>query len=360
MNARVKDTGTRPRHAPAMAVALLGTGAVGGTLLEQLATRTLPGIRLVAVASSSRQTSNAGGLEARTARATMLHAPAGREDSSLLAALDASGASHRVIVDATASDDVAARHPFWLARGYHVVTANKALAGGRAAGWEAMTTACSNAGTQYGMSATVGAGLPVIDTLQRWRTSGDQLRCIEGVFSGSLSWLFNAFDRAKSFAALVHEARRRGYCEPDPRADLEGIDVVRKLLILARCAGLKLTQDQVTVENFVPENLRALTPELFARQTEQLDEPLLRRREDARSSGQVLRHVARLDSEGAHVGLITVPASHPAAGLEATDTLFMLSSESYREQPIVIRGPGAGKTVTAQALLADITRLVPR
>ena len=164
---------------------------------------------------------------------------AARDNARLLATLDASSAPVKVIVDATACSALASQHVAWLARGYHVVTANKALAGGALSGWRALQEASAGR-ARYGDAATVGAGLPVLSTLRRLRQCGDRLLTLEGVFSGSLSYLFNQYNGSQPFSALLRDARKLGYTEPDPRADLSGEDVARKLLILARNAGFAL------------------------------------------------------------------------------------------------------------------------
>ena len=345
----------KPRAAAA--VALLGTGVVGGAFLKLLNTPAAGPLRLVAAANSRRQETVPARLAARNLREQLRDSGAPRDDDALLAALDASGAAARLIVDATASAALAGRHAEWLARGYHVVTANKALAGGELAGWRALQAALAR-GAAYGDTATVGAGLPVLPTLRRLRRCGDALLTLEGVFSGSLSYLFNNYDGSRPFSALLREARELGYTEPDPRADLSGDDVARKLLILARNAGFALGVDEVRVEGLVPEPLRALATDEFLARLDELDAPLAARHAEAKSRGCVLRFLARLNQRGhAHVGLVEVPPTHPAARLYGTDNQFALTTTRYRTQPLVIQGPGAGPEVTAQALLGDVLAL---
>ena len=337
---------------------LLGTGVVGGALLKLLNTSAAASLRLVGAANSRRQQTDAVSLASRSLR-EQLNTRQGdlRDDAALLAALDASDATAKVIVDATASVALASCHAQWLARGYHVVTANKALAGGELPGWIALQAAVTNGG-RYGDSATVGAGLPVLSTLRRLRGCGDALLTLEGVFSGSLSWLFNQYDGSRPFSELLREARRLGYTEPDPRSDLSGEDVARKLLIIARNAGFALGTDEVDVQGLVPESLRALDTESFLGRLEELDEPLARLHAEAKSHGCVLRFLARLNQRGrARVGLTEVPLTHPAARLYGTDNQFALTTTRYNAQPLVIQGPGAGPEVTAQALLGDLLAL---
>ena len=199
--------------APAIAVALLGTGVVGGAFLKLLNTPAAATLRLVGAANSRRQQTDPARLAERNLREQLKGNGAPRDDAALLAALDASGAAARVIVDATASAALATRHAEWLARGYHVVTANKALAGGELPGWRALQSALTH-GARYGDSATVGAGLPVLSTLRRLRHCGDALLTLEGVFSGSLSYLFNSYDGSRPFSVLLHEARERAFTSP--------------------------------------------------------------------------------------------------------------------------------------------------
>lgn len=347
-----------PTAAPTIAIVLLGTGVVGGALLKLLTTPAAASVRLVGAANSRRQQTDAVNLANRSLR-EQLNSRQGdaRDDVALLAALDASDATAKVIVDATASGALASRHAEWLARGYHVVTANKALAGGELPGWLGLQAAVMR-GCRYGDSATVGAGLPVLSTLRRLRGCGDALLTLEGVFSGSLSWLFNQYDGSRPFSELLREARRLGYTEPDPRSDLSGEDVARKLLIIARNAGFALGTNEVDVQSLVPEPLRALDTESFLARLEELDEPLATLHAEAKSRGCVLRFLARLNQRGrARVGLVEVPLTHPAARLYGTDNQFALTTTRYNSQPLVIQGPGAGPEVTAQALLGDVLEL---
>ncbi len=343
--------------AASIAIVLLGTGVVGGAFLKLLNTPAAASVRLVGAANSRRQQTEPHSLASRHLREQLNNLGEPRNDTGLLAALDAGAATARVIVDATASAALAARHAEWLGRGYHVVTANKALAGGELPGWRALQAAIAQGG-RYGDAATVGAGLPVLSTLRRLRRCGDALLTLEGVFSGSLSWLFNQYDGSRPFSALLREARRLGYTEPDPRSDLSGEDVARKLLIIARHAGFALGVDEVDVQGLVPEPLRALDAEAFLARLEELDEPLAELHAGARSRGNVLRFLARLNQRGrARVGLVEVPPEHPAARLYGTDNQFALTTTRYNTQPLVIQGPGAGPEVTAQALLGDVLAL---
>ncbi|MBN8728206.1 MAG: homoserine dehydrogenase [Xanthomonadales bacterium] len=342
-----------------VALVVLGHGGVGRALLHFLARPAAAALQLVGVADSTRQVASPHGLVPAQVP-FRLAARQPRSDAALLAALDASGARRRVIVDATAAETVAARHAGWLAAGYDVVSANKAALGGCHAGWTAIRRA-EQGGTRYGDAATVGAGLPVLQTLRRLRECGDRLLAIEGVLSGSLSWLFNRFDGSRPFSELLRQAHAAGYTEPDPRLDLGGADVARKLLILARSAGHALEPADVVVEGLVPAPLRTPGVAEFLARANELDAALEARRVAAAARGEVLRFIGTLDAEGrARVGLATLPQGHPAARLAGTDNLFVLHTQRYRPQPLVIQGPGAGRELTAQALLGDLLVLVAR
>lgn len=341
----------------AVDVALFGTGLVGSALLALLATPSAAPLRLLGVANSRCQHLAPATADGEPWPRPTAGAGEPRDDAALLAALDAGDARVKAIVDATASEAVAALHPQWLARGYKVVTANKALAGGPLAGWLALQQV-RHAAADYGDAALVGAGLPVLSTLRRLRRCGDRLQAVEGVFSGSLSWLFNRYDGSVPFSTLLHEARERGYAEPDPRADLSGADVCRKLLIVARTAGFALEAVAVRVESLVPANLRGLPVGDFLHAPGELDRRMAARHAEAASSGRVLRYLARLDEHGqASVGLAAVPPGHFAASLSGADNVFAFTTTRYHAQPLVIRGPGAGAEVTAQALLGDLLDL---
>ena len=340
-----------------IAVVLLGTGVVGGALLRLLATPSGAGVRLVGVANSKRQIADPAGVAVEHAAGRLARIAPARDDEAVLAVLDASVASRRVIVDATASHETAVRHADWLARGYDVVTANKAAASAPTHAWRTLRGA-RRLGASYGDAATVGAGLPVLSTLRRLRTCGDALVALEGVLSGSLSWLFNAYDGSRPLSALLREAHAFGYTEPDPRADLSGADVARKLVILARAAGHTLDVGDVEVEGLVPAWLQGVDASTFLANAEVLDAGIEERRAAAAANGCVLRHVAALDEQGrGRVGLVAVRPEHPAARLSGTDNLFALTTERYRSRPLVIQGPGAGAEVTAQALLGDLLSL---
>ncbi|MBW3549563.1 MAG: homoserine dehydrogenase [Proteobacteria bacterium] len=381
MNAVTHGVAANPQaHAqlPARLV-LLGTGTVGGAVLQRLdrwaGTSLGHGLSLVYVANSrTAYTPASGGRRLREAPDAAKTEPgqgvlrsfqpapfAGATGlDQVTAALGQHGT--RIIIDATPSEAVAERHAGWLAQGIHVVTACKLAQGTGLARWHAIRAGCTRGHTEYGDAATVGAGLPLLRSIRDLRAGGDRIRAVAGVLSGSLAWLFNHYDGLRPFSGFVREACKAGYTEPDPREDLSGEDVRRKLLILARAAAVELEADEVEVESLVPPALAALRPEQVDAALPMLDPALRERFAAAYKSGAKLRFIARLECEGsgrvrARIGLEPLAADHPLAGGAGTDNRVAIWSDRYSSQPLLIQGPGAGAEVTAAGLLDDVLRI---
>ena len=315
-------------------LALLGTGVVGSALVARYQRLQSAGLALPPLAwlANSRALHDCAGAPQRALEEAN-GAAARRDDLPPWAEAEALHAGD-IVIDATASDAVAGWHADWLSRGVHVVTANKLGAG---SGWsraQAIAQACAASGARYGDAATVGAGLPLLRSLRALVAGGDRIHRVEGMLSGSLAWLFNHYDGMRPFSGFVRQARQAGYTEPDPRIDLSGEDVRRKLLILARAAGLPL--DSVD---------GALA---------QLDAPVAARFKEAYRNGGRLRFVGRFDRDRASVGLQVLPEDHPLCGGSGTDNRVAIYSDRYDEQPLVVQGPGAGAGITAAALLDDV------
>lgn len=335
-------------------VALLGTGTVGKALLARWGrlqrTASLGDLALCEVRNTRQRWNANAGLDA-SAWAATAPMPAGEERFDISRLGDGG-----IVIDATASDETAAQHAAWLSAGLRVVTANKAGIGGEFARYRAIARHAE----RYGDSATVGAGLPLLRCLRELREGGDEILAIAGVLSGSLAWLFHAYDGMRPFSALVREAARLGYTEPDPRLDLSGEDVRRKLLILARAAGAALEPSQVRVESLVPSALGACCPRDVDANLHLLDPTLRSRFQAAHRLGRRLRFVARFDSQGARLGLEALAPDDPLALGGGCDNRVAIWSSRYCERPLVIQGPGAGAEVTASALIDDALRLARR
>jgi aspartokinase/homoserine dehydrogenase 1 len=253
---------------------------------------------------------------------------------------------------------VAGRYAHWLSEGIHIVTPNKKANSAAWGEYERIREARRAAGAHYLYEATVGAGLPVIQTLRDLRETGDEIRRIEGMFSGTLAYLFNTWHGSQPFSQVVRQAKSLGYTEPDPRDDLSGMDVARKLIILAREMGLALELADVRVESLVPAALADCGVQDFLERLEEFDAPMLARLEAARARGQVLRYVGSVSADGkAQVGVVELPGSHPFANIALTDNIVRFQTARYDQNPLIVQGPGAGPAVTAGGVFGDLLRV---
>jgi aspartokinase/homoserine dehydrogenase 1 len=264
----------------------------------------------------------------------------------------------RLFVDATAAEGMAPVHRQALLAGFHVVTCNKKPLAGPLADYDAIQSAARTAGRFYLFEVTVGAGLPVIATLRDLRDTGDRVATIEGCFSGTLNFLCTALDADQPFSEALRAARDRGFTEPDPRDDLDGQDVARKAIILARAAGLPVEAADVRREPFVPVD-RGEEREGFLRRAGDHDFALRERVRAAASRGLRLRYVARVaPGEGCRAGLTEVPDDSPLGRLAGPENVFVFTTGRYHHHPLVVSGPGAGPEVTAAGAFADLMTVV--
>ncbi|KAJ3353764.1 hypothetical protein GGF32_002873 [Allomyces javanicus] len=346
-------------------IALLGPGLVGRAVLAQLAA--LPQFRVVAVANSSRMVLSSSGITADALKTDVAVPLAYGQLADHVSSYPGAAA----IIDCTASDAPAHWYAAWLARGISVVTPNKKAFAGDAARYAAIR---SSARAPTGLStrkdagllfheSTVGAGLPLLCTIKDLVATGDVIESVEGVLSGTLSYLFNEYcapGTKSGFAAIVETAKSLGYTEPDPRDDLNGLDVARKVVILARAAGLaSLTLEDVEVENIVPAPLREVaSAETFLTQLPQFDAEFAARKAAAAAKGAVLRYVGRveLNTGKATVKVAEAGAGHPLAGLGGADNMVVIKTKRF-PRGLVIQGAGAGDAVTAFGVVADALRV---
>ena len=276
----------------------------------------------------------------------------------LLTQLEQHGFDSLIALDLTASETVSRYYPDFAQLGCHIIAANKFAGAAESEFYQRIKQSCRDHQVQWRYNATVGAGLPIQSSIQMLRQSGDRIQGVSGIFSGTLSWLFQQYDGSRPFSELVDDAWQQGLTEPDPREDLSGQDVRRKLLILAREAGFELDSADIELENLVPAALRKLSVEEFMDRLGELDGPLQTAFEGARRVGKVLRFVARFEQGGkARVGLETLEPHHPFANLLPCDNVFAIESDSYRTNPLVIQGPGAGREVTAGAIQYDLWQI---
>ncbi|EYU14620.1 bifunctional aspartate kinase/homoserine dehydrogenase II [Photorhabdus aegyptia] len=266
-----------------------------------------------------------------------------------------------VILDVTASEELARCYRDFASYGFHVISANKIAGASSSSDYRLIRDAFAKTGRHWFYNATVGAGLPINHTVRDLRESGDTILSISGIFSGTLSWLFLQFDGSVPFSDLVEQAWQQGLTEPDPRIDLSGQDVMRKLIILAREAGYEIEPEQVRVESLVPKEAASGSIEQFFDNSGAINEQMVQRLAAAQEMGMVLRYVARFNANGkAKVGVEAVRPDHPLASLLPCDNVFAIESRWYRDNPLVIRGPGAGRDVTAGAIQSDLNRLSQR
>ena len=266
---------------------------------------------------------------------------------------------HAVMLDCSASSAVAEQYPRWLAAGIHIATPNKKANSGPLELYTRVQAARRAGASHYLYEATVGAGLPIITTLRDLRETGDEIVRVEGIFSGTLAYLFNVWDGSQPFSAIVRDAKAKGFTEPDPRDDLSGMDVARKLVILGREMGMRLEVADVALEGLIPAHLATCPPEEFMERLGELDAPMLARLESARGAQRVLRYVAALDAASgrASVGLVELERSHPFANINLTDNIVQFVTSRYHQNPLVVQGPGAGPAVTAAGVFADLLRV---
>ncbi|UQA50012.1 bifunctional aspartate kinase/homoserine dehydrogenase II [Vibrio sp. ED002] len=348
-----------------VAVALCGKGNIGSSWLslfaeqkEELEKRHGMSFDLVAVVDSQTYWFDENGIDAATV-AQRFDDESIENDSNWLTKLGAiQNFDEAVVLDVTASKDLAARYVEIAQQGIHLISANKVAGSADSQYYHQVQDAFAKIGRHWLYNATVGAGLPINHTVRDLRESGDEIVALSGIFSGTLSWLFQQFDGSVPFTELVDLAWQQGLTEPDPRSDLDGSDVMRKLVILARESGLDIEPESVKVESLVPEELRDLSLDAFFDQGDILSEILQERLTKAQRNDQVLRYVARLERNGkATVGVEALSREHALANLLPCDNIFAIESKWYKDNPLVIRGPGAGREVTAGAIQSDLNRL---
>ena len=347
-----------------LSIGLIGPGTVGRVLLAQIATqidrlRELNlDLRVRGIASSKRMLLEESSIDLSRWAERMAEAGEPLNLEKFINHIQADYVPHTLVIDCTASAAVADQYRDWLARGIHIVTPNKKANSGTLPYYRSLQDAKRDAGTHYLYEATVGAGLPIIQTLRDLRGTGDDITQIEGIFSGTLAYLFNVFDGSESFSSIVRAAKAKGYTEPDPRDDLSGVDVARKLIILGREMGLTLEIADVQVEGLVPEALTRCSVEEFMARLPESDAAMAAALSDARRKNQVLRYVGRIDAAGkATVGLMRLEAKHAFANIALTDNVVRFATRRYCDNPLIVQGPGAGPEVTAAGVFSDLLRL---
>jgi aspartokinase/homoserine dehydrogenase 1 len=348
-----------------ISIGIIGTGTVGGTLLRQLGqqisglqNRFNLDLRVRAIARSKSMLLAARRIDLGDWESAMAADAIDFDREAFEAHVNPDHLPHAVIIDCTASDAVAGCYAGWLERGVHVITPNKKAFSGPYEYYTSLQQAAKRGSSHYFYETTVGAALPIVSTLSELIYTGDEVRSVQGVFSGTLAYLFNVYDGKTPFSEIVRRARANGYTEPDPREDLSGMDVARKLTILARELGQRIETSDFPVENLVPEALRSGTVDEFLDRLADYDDAIKLRFEEAQAAGRRLRYVGRLSAAGeASVGVEAVEPEHPFSHINLTDNIVQFETARYAENPLVVQGPGAGPEVTAGGVFADLLRL---
>jgi aspartokinase/homoserine dehydrogenase 1 len=348
-----------------LSIGVIGPGTVGSVLLDQLmgqrerlAREFRIDLRVRGILRSQQMCLSDQGVALENWREQLRTSSQAADLTRFIEHVRVDYLPHTVLIDCTADSDIARHYRDWLAAGIHIVTPNKRANSSELSYYESLKAARRESGAHYLYETTVGAGLPVIQTLRDLRETGDEITRIEGIFSGTLAYLFNVYDGTTPFSAIVREAKQRGYTEPDPRDDLSGTDVARKLIILGREMGLKLEMSDVAVSSLVPSDLAAGSPSEFLAGLSRYDEPMRQRYEQARARGRVLRYVGAVGSDGrATVGLTELDARHAFANIALTDNVVRFATARYCDNPLIVQGPGAGPAVTAGGVFADLLRL---
>lgn len=349
-----------------VAIALCGKGNIGSSWLSlfaeqkaELEKRRGMNFELVAVVDSQTYWFDDQGIDATSVGERFDDEAIANNGNDWLERLGSiQGYDEAVVLDVTASQALAEKYLQIAQQGIHLISANKVAGSASSEYYHQVQDAFAKISRHWLYNATVGAGLPINHTVRDLRESGDDIIALSGIFSGTLSWLFQQFDGTVPFSELVDLAWQQGLTEPDPRADLDGSDVMRKLVILARESGLDIEPENVKVESLVPEELQDLSVDDFFDKASVLSEELAERLEKAHSQQKVLRYVARLEKNGkATVGVEALSKEHALANLLPCDNIFAIESKWYKDNPLVIRGPGAGREVTAGAIQSDLNRM---
>ena len=339
---------------------LCGVGTVGGMLIEQIRSQQEELMRthrlklnVVGIASSKRVVLDRAGINLADYRRILDN---GMEcnQAVLRDEILKMNIFNSVFVDCTASKEIAELYQTFLDHNISVVAANKVAASNSYESYERIKETALKRGVKFLYETNVGAGLPIIGTINDLRTSGDRILKIEAVLSGTLNFIFNAISADTPFSETVRLAKELGYSEPDPRIDLSGMDVVRKLVILTREGGYHAEQEDVEKHLFVPEDIMNGSIDDFWRRLPELDSDFEARRKVLESEGKRWRFVARMEMGKMSVGLEAVDSHHPFYGLEGSNNIVLLTTERYREYPMLIQGYGAGAAVTAAGVFANI------
>lgn len=344
---------------------VVGVGNVGGTLVEQikqqqsvLLENSHIDIRVAGLANSRKMLLNEDGVDLGDWQNQVEASEEVFDKDALIKRIKELNLRNAVLVDCTANYEIASIYKSALSNNINVVTANKIACSSDYASYQELKTICLKNNVKFLYETNVGAGLPVIGTINDLVHSGDRIRKIEATVSGSLNYIFNTYDGTNTFHDVVMEAKTEGYTEPDPRIDLSGVDVKRKILILIREAGIKMEFDDIEVKDIIPKAcFEVESVEDFFGVLKNDEATFKAMLDEAQSVNKKLRVIAKFENGKAFVELVAVDSTHPFYNLQGTDNTVALYTDRYVAQPMVIQGAGAGAGVTAAGVFADIVRI---
>lgn len=344
---------------------LVGVGLIGAKLLEQISanaeslkTKHRIKLNIAAIADSKRMLFLQKSKEITNAKELLSKEGKPLNENAFIKMMQDQSLSNAIFVDCTSNDTWSKHYEAILKSSISIATPNKTAASASQLYYDKLKNAAQKHNVLYLYETNVGAGLPVINTLNNLMVSGDELLKIEAVLSGTLSFIFNNFNSTTPFSQVVKRAKELGYTEPDPRDDLNGKDFARKLLILARDSGQKLEMKDIQIENILPQEcITASTVDLFFKALEKNDDHFKQLALKAEKANKVLRMIGVFEKGKASLKLMAVEPQHPFYHLSGSDNIISFTTNRYRERPLVVKGPGAGADVTAAGVLADVIQV---
>ena len=344
---------------------IVGVGLIGSTLIEQvevqneyLREKLGMEIKVIGLTNTKKMVIEPDGIDLSNWKQTLDDSPTAADLAVFVGRMRDTNLSNSIFVDNTANDRISSYYEGILDESISISTPNKVATSSSYGQYKQLKSIAAKRGVQFRYETNVGAGLPVISTLRDLLDSGDRIRKIEGVLSGSLSYIFNNFDGTSPYHEVVMDAKRKGFTEPDPRVDLSGKDVGRKILILARETGIELETKDIDLQGFLPRGaMEAASVDDFFSILETNSDYFQKLYSEAASEDKVLRMIATLDGTKASVGVQAVGSDSPFYGLSGSDNMIVFTTDRYSERPLVVRGPGAGAEVTAAGVFAEIIKI---
>ncbi len=344
---------------------MIGVGLIGSTLIKQikeqadyLREKQSIEIKIVGLSNSKKMLFQEEGIDLDNWKDHLLASEEKTSFAGFIKRMKELNLSNTIFIDNTANKEIDKYYQGILDSSISISTPNKIATSSSFAQYQALKQTAEKRGVQFAYETNVGAGLPVISTLNDLINSGDRIIKIEGVLSGSLSFIFNSFKEGTKFSEIVKAAKEKGYTEPDPREDLSGLDVRRKLIILSRETGLAMEPEHVNIQNILPKACNdAATVDQLMIEIEKADDYFEAMRKEAADKGGVLRMIAKLENGKASIALESVGPDHPFYSLSGSDNMIVFTTERYRERPLVVTGPGAGAEVTAAGVFAEIIKI---